>query len=56
MLQYTSNIAKKVNALQINPLDIDASGYVIDTLRIIVLCSCQDGHVFVAKCHLNRRN
>ena len=34
--------AKIINALQINPLDIDASGYIIDTLRVMVLCSCQE--------------
>ena len=34
--------AKIINALQINPLDIDASGYIIDTLCVMILSPCQE--------------
>ena len=34
--------AKIINALQINPLDIDVSGYIIDTLRVMILGPCQE--------------
>lgn len=42
LLRGRYHIAKIINALQINPLDIDVSGYIIDTLRVIALCSCQE--------------
>ena len=42
LLRGCYHIAKIINALQINPLDIDASGYIIDTLRVIVFRSCQE--------------
>lgn len=42
LLRGHCHIAKIINALQINPLDIDVSGYVIDTLRAMVFCSCQE--------------
>lgn len=42
LLRGRYHIAKIINALQINPLDIDASGYIIDTLRVMVVCSCQE--------------
>lgn len=42
LLRGHCHIAKIINALQINPLDIDASGYIIDTLRVMALCSCQE--------------
>ena len=34
--------AKIINALQINPLDIDVSGYIIDTLCVMILSPCQE--------------
>ena len=34
--------AKIINAFQIDPLDIDASGYIIDTLCIMILSPCQE--------------
>ncbi len=34
--------AKIINALQINPLDSDASGYIIDTLHVMILSPCQE--------------
>lgn len=34
--------AKIINALQINPLDIDVSGYIIDTLCVMTLSPCQE--------------
>ena len=34
--------AKIINALQINPLDSDASGYIIDTLCVMILSPCQE--------------
>ena len=37
--------AKIINALQINPLDIDASGYIIDTLCVMILSPCQEVHL-----------
>lgn len=42
LLRGCYHIAKIINALQINPLDIDASGYVVDTLRVIAFSSCQE--------------
>lgn len=42
LLRGRYHIAKIINALQINPLDIDASDYIIDTLRVMALCSCQE--------------
>ena len=37
-----SPYAKIINALQINPLDSDASGYIVDTLRVMILGPCQE--------------
>ncbi len=34
--------AKIINALQINPLDIDVSGYIIDTLCVMIIGPCQE--------------
>ena len=34
--------AKIINALQINPLDSDVSGYIIDTLCVMILSPCQE--------------
>ena len=34
--------AKIINALQINPLDIDVSDYIIDTLCVMILSPCQE--------------
>uniref|UniRef100_UPI0040253297 hypothetical protein n=1 Tax=Candidatus Cryptobacteroides bacterium TaxID=3085639 RepID=UPI0040253297 len=34
--------AKIINALQINPLDIDVSDYIIDTLCFMILSPCQE--------------
>lgn len=34
--------AKIINALQINPLNIDASSYIIDTLCVMILSPCQE--------------
>lgn len=34
--------AKIINALQINPLDIDVSGYIVDTLCVIIHSPCQE--------------
>ena len=42
LLRGRYHIAKIINALQINPLDSDVSGYIIDTLRVIVFRSCQE--------------
>ena len=36
------HIAKIINALQIDPLDIEVSSYIIDTLHVIVFRSCQE--------------
>ena len=37
-----SPYAKIINALQINPLDIDVSDYIIDTLCVMILSPCQE--------------
>ena len=37
--------AKIINALQINPLDIDVSNYIIDTLCVMILSPCQEVHL-----------
>ena len=34
--------AKIINAFQIDPLDIDASSYIIDTLCVMILGPCQE--------------
>lgn len=42
LLRGHYHIAKIINALQINPLDIDVSGYIIDTLCVMILSPCQE--------------
>ena len=42
LLRGCYQIAKIINALQINPLDIDVSGYVIDTLCVMIHSPCQE--------------